>query len=146
MFGIQLLHSKRNLSNAASAAAMDTVRPPASTVLCASAAVTRTRTETPALLKRGTPDQRSAQFKQSKSTRGSKNYRERTHRSKTAQNHKTEDSVRFNRHSSKQEVGPEPSSSSKLRLQERMTDDTATGQQWLVYRAKVVAATYGAPD
>ncbi|KAG0445206.1 hypothetical protein HPB47_018492 [Ixodes persulcatus] len=54
LFGIQLLHSKRNLSNAASAAAMDTVRPPTSTVLCASAAVTRTRTETPALLKRAT--------------------------------------------------------------------------------------------
>ncbi|KAG0430398.1 hypothetical protein HPB47_022728 [Ixodes persulcatus] len=83
LFGIQLLHSKRNLSNAASATAMDTVRPPASTVLCASAAVTRTRTETPALLKRGA---------------------ERAHRSKTAQNHKTEDSVRFKRHSSKQGV------------------------------------------
>ncbi|KAG0429354.1 hypothetical protein HPB47_023759 [Ixodes persulcatus] len=102
LFGIQLLHSKRNLSNAASAAAMDTVRPPASTVLCASAAVKRTRTETPALLKRGTPDQGRTQFKQSKSTRGSENYRERAHRSKTAQNYKTEDSVRFNRHSSKQ--------------------------------------------
>ncbi|KAG0445089.1 hypothetical protein HPB47_023913 [Ixodes persulcatus] len=30
--------------------------------------------------------------------------------------------------------------------EERLTDDTATGQQWLVDRAESVAATYGAPD
>ncbi|KAG0428426.1 hypothetical protein HPB47_024586 [Ixodes persulcatus] len=30
--------------------------------------------------------------------------------------------------------------------EERLTDDTATGQQWLVDRAESVAATYGVPD
>ncbi|KAM7302997.1 hypothetical protein ISCGN_018505 [Ixodes scapularis] len=38
---------------------------------------------------------------------------------------------------------PNPSPTS---WEERLTDDTATGQQWLVERAESVAATYGAPD
>ncbi|KAG0412943.1 hypothetical protein HPB47_009912 [Ixodes persulcatus] len=75
LFGIQLLHPKRNLSNAASAAAMDTVRPPASTVLCASAAVTRTRTETPALLKRGAKREESSSTMQDTLTSKTENQR-----------------------------------------------------------------------
>ncbi|KAG0432767.1 hypothetical protein HPB47_020538 [Ixodes persulcatus] len=124
MSGMQFHNSKRIHFNAGSVAAMDIERQPASAARCANAAAARMRTETPALLKKihesGWPELP----------------RKSEGPSSTAQDTLatiTENQV------------PERPTYAAL-TKERLTDDTATGQQWLVDRAESVATTYGAPD
>ncbi|KAG0437588.1 hypothetical protein HPB47_017374 [Ixodes persulcatus] len=124
MSGMQFHNSKRIHFNAASVAAMDIERQPASAARCANAAAARMRTETPALLKKihesGWPELP----------------RKSEGPSSTAQD--TLASITEN------QVPEKPTYAALTK--ERLTDDTATGQQWLVDRAESVAATYGAPD